>query len=278
MAAGGDPGEPGTKVEREGVTGMAGEWIAMGADLWTSPELIRLSAFVLTGCQQSVSACQTRESAKCCAIGAMYRFWTIVDMHCDDGILSGYSESDIDYEVGIPGWAEAMQSVGWLSVSPEGLSVPGFEKWFSRSAKRRRMNACYQADSRARRQHSVSTDADKMLTTVQKRTVQKKNKKTPLPPSVPGPLNTPEFCQAWSDWQDFRRQKKKPLTSISMQKQLAQFVEWGVPRAIAAIEYTIRKDWQGLREPDEESSTSVARRSTPRADAAMQEFLDAHGS
>lgn len=225
---------------------MAGEWIAMGADLWTSPELVKLSAF----CQQCVSTCQTRESAKCLAVGALYRFWSIVDVHCDSGILTGYSASDVDYEVGISGWCGAMESVGWLKHSPQGLVVPGFEKWFSRSAKRRRMNAVYQAESRARRQQPVSIPADKKLTTVQKRRVQKNKKRSPLPPSVPGPLNTPEFCAAWESWQRHRSEIKKPLKPEQAAAQLEQFLEWGIPRSLAAIRHTIKQGWQGLREPD----------------------------
>jgi hypothetical protein len=153
---------------------MAGEWIAMSCDLWTSPELVKLSAF----CQQHVSAGADRMSARCVVVGALFRIWSIIDVHCAEGILYGYSHNDIDYEVGIPGWCDAMIAVGWLEESSQGFVVPGFEKWFSQSAKRRRMNATYQSASRARRQQTVSSCADKMLTTEEKRTEENIKRKT----------------------------------------------------------------------------------------------------
>ena len=241
---------------------MAGEWIAMGADLWTAPEVIRLAAFCQQSvsinadnntqpCQHPVSIMSGRFGARCAALGCLYRIWSIIDIHCDDGILTGYTTKDIDDEVGIAGFCNAMKAVGWLDESPQGLVVPQFEKWFSRSAKRRKLNATYQMESRIKRQQSVSINADKMLTTEQKRTVQKNKKKPPTPLSeIPAELDTPEFRTAWTEWQRHRAEIKEPLTPTSISKQLKQFAEWGPARAISAIEHTIRKGWQGIREDD----------------------------
>lgn len=58
------------------------------------------------------------------------------------------------------------------------------------------------------------------------------------------------MVKAWDEWQRHRIEIKKPLTPTQAHKQLEQFEAWGAARSIAAIEYTIAKGWQGLREPD----------------------------
>lgn len=63
-------------------------------------------------------------------------------------------------------------------------------------------------------------------------------------------LDTPEFQSAWKDWLAHRREIKHALTPTQASKQLAQFESWGIARSIAAIEFTITKGWQGIREPD----------------------------
>jgi hypothetical protein len=68
-------------------------------------------------------------------------------------------------------------------------------------------------------------------------------------PEIPEPIRTPEFQEAWNDWTEHRRQIKKKLTPLAVQKQFKQFVEMGVTRAVAAIEHTITKGWQGIQEP-----------------------------
>lgn len=81
----------------------------------------------------------------------------------------------------------------------------------------------------------------------------KVSKEPPLPPE----LNTPEFSEVWAEWQQHRREIKKPLTPTSVTQQFRQLAAWGVPRAVAAIRHTIAKGWQGIREPDEQQAQQM---------------------
>jgi predicted transcriptional regulator len=65
---------------------------------------------------------------------------------------------------------------------------------------------------------------------------------------IPEALNTPKFIQAWGSWQAHRKEIHKPLTRQSVKMQMKTFADWGVDRAVAAIEHTISKGWQGIRE------------------------------
>lgn len=69
----------------------------------------------------------------------------------------------------------------------------------------------------------------------------------PFPSSLEGSI---EFKDEWESWVKHRKQIKKPLTEEQVKKQLDEFAIWGVTRSIAALKYTIKQGWQGIREPD----------------------------
>lgn len=69
------------------------------------------------------------------------------------------------------------------------------------------------------------------------------------PSQFPPPLNTPEFKSAWTDWKKHRSEKKKPLTPMSIKRQIRMLVEMGEHGAIACIDTSIRNGWTGLFEP-----------------------------
>lgn len=67
------------------------------------------------------------------------------------------------------------------------------------------------------------------------------------------PFPSPEFSSAWQDWMNHRKEIRKPLKPTQIQKQLDGLKAIGERRAIAMINHTITKGWQGLREPDTET-------------------------
>lgn len=64
----------------------------------------------------------------------------------------------------------------------------------------------------------------------------------------PENLRTPEFKEAWGQWMEHLRQKKKPPTKIAIGRQLKKLSEFGLERAIAAIDHSITSNWQGIFE------------------------------
>lgn len=61
-------------------------------------------------------------------------------------------------------------------------------------------------------------------------------------------LDSEEFRAAWSKWHEHRKEIKKPLTMHSACEQLKWLASQ--KNAVACIDFTIRKGWQGLREPE----------------------------
>jgi hypothetical protein len=54
----------------------------------------------------------------------------------------------------------------------------------------------------------------------------------------------------WDKWVRHRVEIKKRLTPTQTETQLRKFEKWGPERSADAIEYTIGKGWQGIREDD----------------------------
>lgn len=63
-----------------------------------------------------------------------------------------------------------------------------------------------------------------------------------------------EFKGAWAEWEKYRRSKGKPISEIAAKRQAKKMVkEFGnVEHAIAAIEFSISNDYQGLFAPTQQ--------------------------
>jgi hypothetical protein len=66
--------------------------------------------------------------------------------------------------------------------------------------------------------------------------------------TIPTELDTPQFRTAWDEWIQHRKEKSKPLTPSTASKQLKEVAALGEARAVAAIDYSILKGWQGIFE------------------------------
>ena len=78
---------------------------------------------------------------------------------------------------------------------------------------------------------------------------------------LPFELNTPEFSEAWGRWLKHRREIRHALKPTSEAAALAGLKAMGPQRAIAMIDYTILKGWQGLVEPPQASGPGPNRAS-----------------
>lgn len=67
---------------------------------------------------------------------------------------------------------------------------------------------------------------------------------------LPDPLKNPEFCKVWPLWVAHRARKKSTaLNRRSARLQLKKLAEWGMARAVAAIEHSVAGAYQGIFEP-----------------------------
>ena len=135
---------------------MAGDWIKMRGNLWDDPRVAKLAD--LTNSNEAM------------VIGSLYWLWATADQHTEDGVMPDLSERAIDRKTGLPGFASALISVGWLEVNGDGVQIPDFEKHNGTSAKKRLDNAKRVANFRANNDTNKQDNAACNEQALQKRT------------------------------------------------------------------------------------------------------------
>ena len=126
---------------------MAGDWIKMRMDLQDDPAVLFMAA--------------TLKCDRWAIIGRLHKVWCWADRHADsDGRAAWVNGDFIDAECCLPGFAQAMQSAGWLEVASDGVIFPDFDTHNGESAKKRSADARRKRESRGGGT-SVRKSADK---------------------------------------------------------------------------------------------------------------------
>jgi hypothetical protein len=99
---------------------------------------------------------------------------------------------------------------------------------------------------------------------VKKERSKEVKKKAAVAAVLPGVLDTDRFRATWTLWEKHRVEIKKPVTAQSAKMSLKQLANMGHDPAIAALEYTIAKGWQGIREPEGPNNKPAPRREPAR--------------
>jgi hypothetical protein len=115
---------------------MAGDWIKMRSNLWDDPRVSKL--------------CDLLECGEAQIVGALYWLWSTADQHTEDGVLQGMSLRQIDRKTGVPGFAQGLIDIGWLSEHADGLEVARFEEHNGTTAKKRAVTAKRVANHRGK--------------------------------------------------------------------------------------------------------------------------------
>ncbi len=83
---------------------------------------------------------------------------------------------------------------------------------------------------------------------------EQEQKTPPSPPGgevpIPECLNTPAFVAVWAQYQQHRKELKRPLTPTATGALLAKLARWGEEKAIQAVRDSIAHGWRGIFEPE----------------------------
>ena len=104
-----------------------------------------------------------------------------------------------------------------------------------------------------------------------KKAVRKKRKKKDDFPEIPGHLK-----EVWKDWEQHRRDKRKPLTPLGVKKQLKMLGEYNKKTQVAMIDQTIASGWQGIfpvKGGDAQSASSESRRIGGNRPQTVEDFM-----
>lgn len=128
---------------------MAGDWIKMRVDLGDDPAVVMMS-----------SICDVSEDD---IVGKLHRLWSWADRHTTDGTAPAITPRWVDKYVGLPGFAAAMQTAGWILFTEFGVQFPKFEHHNGESAKRRAENTIRQRLSRENRDNGMTGAARDLI-------------------------------------------------------------------------------------------------------------------
>lgn len=147
---------------------MAGDWIKMEVSTPDKPEVLAIT--VRMGWDDPDTT-----------VGKLFRVWRWFDQHTTDGNAGGVTKALLDRIACVSGFADAMQSVGWLEVSDHGISLPNHEKHCGKTAKDRAQTAKRVANHKQKR----TANADSVTNSVSDalpREDKREEVNTPLPP------------------------------------------------------------------------------------------------
>lgn len=180
-------------------------WIKMGVGLRDHPKVIRMASIM--------------KSDRLRVVGALHAVWAVFDEHSPDGLLEFYTPQVMDETIGWKGFSVAMQSIGWLVVSEDGLQAPDYEEHNGPSAKRRALDTKRKQSERHADeaptdvQELSASEADKTTNRIEEiREEEKKTRKRATLPDCPSDVE----AQTWADWLTLRRSKKAPVTETVM--------------------------------------------------------------
>lgn len=120
---------------------MAGDWIKMRPTLLTSPKVNgiaralesspNVSRALSTSFNGAMSEIVTRNVMRNVTVASLLTVWGAANEHTSDGIFRNADLADIDDMVGIPGFGEAMESVGWAEYDPDEdcVILPNFNEY-----------------------------------------------------------------------------------------------------------------------------------------------------
>jgi hypothetical protein len=106
---------------------MAGDWMKVEKVTPDKPEIEAMAA--------ALSMDPDAVFGKC------FRVWRWFDDHTTDGNAPSVTKSAVDRRAGVTGFSDAMEKVGWLVESSEGVSLPRFERHNGETSKQRALTA-----------------------------------------------------------------------------------------------------------------------------------------
>lgn len=120
------------------------DWIKMRAGLLTNPKVIRMSRLLahdrnfinwwMNGtnkvtCDESVyEVCDVTVVTRV-TVGSLLSLWSAVnDSASSDGFVRGITLWEVDMMAGVPGFGDALVTVGWAEIRHDGIVFPNFEE------------------------------------------------------------------------------------------------------------------------------------------------------
>lgn len=190
---------------------MAADWIKVDVTTPDKPEVFRIAE--ATGADPDA------------VVGKLIRVWVWADQQTTNGNVPSVTRLLLDRLTNVPGFADALVNVGWLSDSGDGLTFNNFDRHNGKTAKTRaltvhrvRQHRNANVTQAALPRDRVIENRDKKEKSVSGRVSSKKKRK----PAAPG------FQEFWESFPPLRKAKRGDA-EIAFEKAIAFLVSIGTP-------------------------------------------------
>jgi hypothetical protein len=179
---------------------MAGDWIKMECSTPDKPEVLAIT--VKMGWDDPDLT-----------VGKLFRLWRWFDQHTVDGNAETVTAALLDRYLGVSGFVEVVASVGWMSVTDSGISLPSFEKHNGASAKSRAQTAKRVANHKSNAKgngESVTKTVTEALPREEKRREERNTTPRVRDVEIERPADVSEGV--WLDFLKHRKAKRATVT------------------------------------------------------------------
>lgn len=107
---------------------MAGDWLKMECSTPEKPEVLAIT--LKLGWDDPDMT-----------VGKLFKLWRWFDQHTEEGNAANVTPALLDRIIGVTGFVEAVESVGWLTINDDGISLPNFDRHTGKTAKTRALTA-----------------------------------------------------------------------------------------------------------------------------------------
>ena len=249
---------------------MAADWIKMRTDLYRDPRVCvmadllmnedgELARYVNQHCQRHLTV--TRNVMRNVTVGALVSVWGVMRLRGKaegtDLVCRAVTTSVLDDIADLPGMGAAMEAVGWVVSTEEGIVFPRFfeDHNIDPDASPKSKSAARQQRYRERQKQESDVTRDvtrdaKVTPREEKRREDKEE--PPKPPSGASGWSTPDWvpAESWKQFEEMRRKKKKPMTDAARKMAVTKLdaLRSAGHDVAAVIEQSVLHAWDSFYE------------------------------
>ena len=247
---------------------MAEDWIKMRTGLYRDPKVSAMADYLLLpdgwlagSVSQSMQRdmCVTRNVIRNMVVGSLVSVWGVArhqGKRIDDDLHLIADMNAIDDIADIPGFSEAMETVGWIVQHDETIVFPRFfaannvdpterkrEKDRQRKARQRERD---KSRDMSRDSHGTVTHRERVEKEKSKSKKEKGKKESPPDTwTIPIHVDSPDVRRLLDEFLEYRKRRKKPITRTYLSRTLKHYESPG--HLAYAIEHAMGNGYQGIK-------------------------------
>ena len=200
------------------------------------------------------------------AFGKCFRLWRWFDQHTENGNAVDVTFALLNRYLGVTYLCETLESVGWLFVSDEGISLPNFDRHNGVTAKTRALTArrvkTYKSKNTKKKGYAKGNAKGNARGVTPSSLFFSSLLDSPIRESITKEMmESNEFQEAWDSWIKARMEKKTTPTMEAARLTIIDLKKKGIERSVKALLHSAKNNWKGVFEPKPDETEEKPSRS-----------------